>query len=208
MTHLWLFAGLVFGVVVLPGMDMAYVLGSSLVGGRRAGLAAVGGLMAGGVCHVAMAASGVAVILKLLPSAFNAVLLAGAAYVAWLGLDLCRAKGALGLETSGTLRSPAAAFGRAVLTNLLNPKAYVFMLAVFPQFIRPEAGSLAGQAALLGVIIAVIQAAVYGTVALLADGVRGWLGRNPWANLALARGVGAALLLVALLTVCEGWRAA
>ena len=43
-AHLWLFFGLVFSVVILPGMGMAFVLGSALVGGHRAGLAAVLGL--------------------------------------------------------------------------------------------------------------------------------------------------------------------
>ena len=208
MAHLWLFFGLVFGVVVLPGMDMAFVLGSALVGGRKAGLAAVGGLVAGGVCHVAMAASGVAVVLKLIPWAFNAVLLAGAAYVAWLGLGLWRSSAAFAMDTPENLRSPAATFGRAALTNLLNPKAYVFMLAVFPQFIRPEQGSIAAQAVALSAIISATQASVYGTVALLAVAIRGWLRRNPGANLTLARSVGLLLMLVALVTVFEGWRRA
>jgi threonine/homoserine/homoserine lactone efflux protein len=205
MAHLWLFFGLVFGIVILPGMDMAFVLGSALVGGRRVGLAAVGGLVAGGVCHVVMAASGVAVVLKLMPSAFNAVLFAGSAYVAWLGFGLWRASRAFAVDEAGALR-PAGAFGRAALTNLLNPKAYVFMLAVFPQFIRPDQGSIAAQALVLGVIISATQAGVYGTVALLADAIRGWLLRNPGANLAFARGVGVLLMLVALVTVLEGWR--
>ena len=44
MTHyaqLWLFFALVFGVVILPGLDMAYIMGSALSGGRRAGFAAI-----------------------------------------------------------------------------------------------------------------------------------------------------------------------
>ena len=86
-AHLWLFFGLVFGIVILPGMDMAFVLGSALVGGRRTGLAAVAGLIAGGVCHVAMGATGLAVLLALVPSAFNAHAVAGALYVAWIGWD-------------------------------------------------------------------------------------------------------------------------
>ena len=56
MTHyaqLWLFFALVFGVVILPGLDMAYIMGSALSGGRRAGFAALGGVVVGGVCHVA-----------------------------------------------------------------------------------------------------------------------------------------------------------
>ena len=80
--QLGLFFLLVLGIIVLPGLDMAYVLGSSLMGGRRSGLAAVGGIMAGGVCHVVMATLGLSVVLQLWPGAFNAVLWIGAAYVA------------------------------------------------------------------------------------------------------------------------------
>src|ERR1044071_5284693 len=161
---LWLFFGLVFGIVILPGMDMAFVLGSALVGGRRTGLAAVAGLIAGGVCHVVMGASGLAVLLALVPSAFNAMLVAGALYVAWIGWGLCRVEGGLALDRPRALLSPRAAFARAAMTNLMNPKAYVFMLAVFPQFIRPDRGSIACEAVVLGVIIAATQGGVYGTI--------------------------------------------
>jgi threonine/homoserine/homoserine lactone efflux protein len=205
-AHLWLFFGLVFGIVILPGMDMAFVLGSALVGGRRTGLAAVAGLIAGGVCHVVMGASGLAVLLALVPTAFNAMLIAGSLYVAWIGWGLCRVETGLALEGPRAILSPRATFARAALTNLMNPKAYVFMLAVFPQFIRPERGSIAGQAVVLGVIIAATQAGVYGTIAWLADGVRDWLGSHPGANRGIARAIGMLLVAVAALTAVEGWR--
>ncbi len=89
--HLWLFVALVFGIIVLPGLDMAYVLGSALTGGRSRGLAAVAGIIAGGVCHVVMTALGISVLLKLIPGAFNALLLAGALYIAWIGISLIHA---------------------------------------------------------------------------------------------------------------------
>jgi threonine/homoserine/homoserine lactone efflux protein len=205
---LWLFFGLVFGIVILPGMDMAFVLGSALVGGRRTGLAAVAGLIAGGVCHVVMGASGLAVLLALVPSAFNAMLAAGALYVAWIGWGLWRVEGGLALEGPRAILSPRATFARAALTNLMNPKAYVFMLAVFPQFIRPDRGSIAGQAVVLGAIIAATQGGVYGTIAWLADGVRDWLGTHPGANRGIARTIGALLIGVAAFTIVEGWRRA
>ena len=62
-AQLWLFFVLVLAVVILPGMDMAFVLGSSLVGGRRSGLFAVAGLVAAGACHVAAGALGIGVLL-------------------------------------------------------------------------------------------------------------------------------------------------
>ncbi len=90
LTALWLFFLLVAGVVALPGLDMTFVVASSLVGGRRAGLAAIAGIVAGGVVHVTMATLGIAVVLQVMPKAFNAVLLAGSLYVAWIGWTLMR----------------------------------------------------------------------------------------------------------------------
>src|SRR5678815_4123799 len=98
-ARLWVFFGLVFSIVILPGMDMAFVLGSALVGGRRAGLAAVLGLIAGGMCHVTIAASGLAVVLTLFTSAFDALLVAGALYVAWIGWSLWRSTSGFALDT-------------------------------------------------------------------------------------------------------------
>ncbi len=205
-AHLWLFFTLVFGVVILPGLDMAFVLGSALVGGRRAGLSAVAGLMVGGICHTAMAAAGLAVVLKLVPMAFNTMLLVGGLYVGYVGLSLWRSAGAFAVGSSRP-RPPSQAFYRALLTNLSNPKAYVFMLAVFPQFVRPEDGALPAQALVLGAIILATQASVYGPMAWLAGSVGGWIEAHPNANRGIARAVGSVLVLVAALTLLEGWRA-
>jgi threonine/homoserine/homoserine lactone efflux protein len=54
--QLWLYFLVVLGVIVLPGLDMAFVLASALVGGQRNGLAAVAGIVAGGACHMVMGA--------------------------------------------------------------------------------------------------------------------------------------------------------
>ena len=102
--------------------------------------------------------------------------------------------------------SPVATFRQGVLTNLLNPKAYLFMLAVFPQFLRPEYGPLWLQGVVLWVIIALTQATVYGAIALAADRARGWLESRPAATAMVARGVGVLMVGAALLTAVEGWR--
>ena len=213
-AQLWLFFVLVFAVVILPGMDMAFVLGSSLVGGRRSGLFAVAGLVAAGACHVAAGALGIGVLLKLIPGALHAMLVVGALYVAWIGWSLLRSRA--GSAGAGQLdvpmqavRSDWATFRQAAVTNLLNPKAYMFMLAVFPQFLRMDRidyGPVWKQALVLGLIIAGTQAGVYGALALAAGSARGWLGSRPSAGLALNRGVGVVLILAAAITGIGGWR--
>ena len=213
-AQLWLFFVLVFAVVILPGMDMAFVLGSSLVGGRRSGLFAVAGLVAAGACHVAAGALGIGVLLKLVPGMLHAMLLLGASYVAWIGWSLLRSRArfddpSVGNAGAQRLHTPGATFRQAAVTNLLNPKAYMFMLAVFPQFLRVDRadfGPVWQQALVLGAIIAGTQAGVYGALALAAGSVRGWLGSRPSAGLALNRGVGVVLILAAAITGIGGWR--
>lgn len=207
-AHLWLYFFVVFGIIVLPGLDMAFVVANSLVGGNRAGFAAVAGIVAGGVCHVAMGALGIAAVLALWPAMFNAMLLAGALYIGWTGWTLLRSSAALepGAQ-AGTTLDRRSVFVRGMTTCLLNPKAYVFMLAVFPQFLEPGNGPLWIQASALGLITAFTQAAVYGAVALLAVRASRWLQGNPDARANVARGVGIVLIVAALLTGVRGWQA-
>jgi threonine/homoserine/homoserine lactone efflux protein len=209
MSHaadLLLFAALVFGIVVLPGLDMAFVMGSSLTAGRRHGLAAVAGVVAGAACHVVMTTLGIGVLLKVMPAAFNALLLAGALYIAWIGVSLLRADSVFGIQTQGGAASAWVTFRRGAFTCLMNPKAYLFMLAVFPQFLHSEYGPLWSQSLVLWLIIAFTQLAVYGAVALAAAQARGWLVRRPGAGMAVARVVGTVLIGAALFTGFEGWR--
>ncbi|HYD80425.1 MAG TPA: LysE family translocator [Paucimonas sp.] len=211
MTHamtLWIFFLLVFSIIVLPGLDMAFVLASALGGGRRAGLSAVAGVILGGFCHFLMGALGLAVVLDAAPGAFNALLIAGALYVAWIGLSLARSGVGFGkLDVPGTA-APGRVLRQGVLTNLLNPKAYVFMLAVFPQFVRPAFGSIWMQTAILALICACTQAAVYGTLALAASRARTWFESNPARSVLIGRAVGGVLIAAALLTGVQGWRGA
>ncbi|MGH8213715.1 MAG: LysE family translocator, partial [Rhodanobacteraceae bacterium] len=183
--------------------------GSSLTAGRRHGFAAVAGIVAGGVGHVLMTTLGISVLLKLIPGVFNALLLGGALYIAWIGISLWRSKSAFGLENR-IAAAPSAwvTFRRGALTCLMNPKAYLFMLAVFPQFLRAEYGPVWTQALALWLIIAFMQTAVYGVIATAAAQARGWLAQRPGASLIALRIVGAALVCAALVTAFEGWRVA
>lgn len=205
-ANLLLFFIVVFGVVVLPGLDMAFVLASSLSGGRRSGFYAVAGIVAGGMCHVAIGALGIAVVLNSIPRLFNLVLLAGAVYLGWIGISLMRSGAGFTPSQSQAAIGPARSFHQGMLTNLLNPKAYLFMLAVFPQFVRADYGPMWSQALVMGIIIALTQAAVYGMLAMLAGDSRHWLRSNAQWNRRLGQLIGAVLLLAALSSLAGGWR--
>ncbi|WP_423600737.1 LysE family translocator [Roseateles sp. MS654] len=211
-AELTLYFALVLGIVLIPGMDMAFVVGHSLTGGLRAGMAALAGVVAGALCHLAMGAMGLALLLKTLPGAFTAMLVVGALYLAWLGWGLMRTEPVASPDEGAAAapsRSRSAFFG-AMLTNLLNPKAYLFSLAVLPQFVHPERGGLALQLGVIGVVTAATQISVYGGLAWLAAGGRQRLGQASGAaglrrQRLLLRIVGLLLWTTALYTAWQAW---
>jgi threonine/homoserine/homoserine lactone efflux protein len=205
-SHLWLFGLMVLGIIALPGMDMAYVVASAITGGRRQGMAAVAGIVSGGVVHVLMATLGLGVLLALYPAAFNTLLVAGSLYIAWIGWSLWRTAAALGELGTVPRVTGAQAFRRGVMSCLINPKAYVFMVAIFPQFVRTEYGPLGTQAAVMGLIIALTQVGIYGTFAWGAGSLQRWLRCHPQRQVAIGRAVGLLLMLAALWTLWHGWR--
>ncbi|MDQ7746043.1 LysE family translocator [Hydrogenophaga pseudoflava] len=194
LSHLWLFFVLVLGIIALPGMDMAFVLGSTLADGRQGGAAALAGVVAGGVAHTVMAALGVGLVLQSVPGLFTLMLVGGALYLGWIGASLVRGASALGEVGVSRSRPVAASFRQGLLTCLLNPKAYLFMVAVFPQFARPELGPVLPQAVAMGAIVAVTQAAVYGLVVLGADRAQAALRGSGRAQVGAMRGVGLVLM--------------
>lgn len=204
-TQLWLFFLLVLGIIALPGMDMAFVLGSTLVDGRRGGFAALAGIVAGGAVHTTMAALGVALALQHAPGLFRAMLLVGAAYLAWIGLSLLRGAAALGEVPVSDPRRAGTRFRHGLLTCLLNPKAYLFMAAVYPQFARSEHGSMTAQAWWMGTIIACTQVAVYGALVLGAGRAGALLRESKSAQVRVCQAMGLALMLGAVGMVWQGW---
>ncbi len=200
-ANLWLYFMVVLGVIVLPGMDMAFVMGSSMSSGRRAGMAAVAGIVVGGVIHMLIAATGIGVVLKVFPAALTVIMLAGAVYIAWIGISLVRVSSLTGPATVQCGRSFTRSFVGALATSMSNPKAYLFMLAIFPQFVHAERGSFVMQIVMLSVITALTQLAVYGGLALAAAQAQPALAARPGANAVLAKGVGMVLIAAAAMTI-------
>jgi threonine/homoserine/homoserine lactone efflux protein len=205
-AHLWLYFILVFGVILTPGMDMAYVLASALTGGRRSGFAAIAGIVTAAVLHMAAAVLGISVLLRLYPSASKVMLLAGAAYLAWIGIGIFRRASILRIETGAATRPPLTAYRQGMLTNLLNPNAYLFSLAVIPQFLGPDRGPPWLQGTVLWSIGALCELGIYGAVTLLADKVRTLLEWDPAAAVRISRLVGVMLMSAAVVAAVSGWR--
>ncbi|HSN16863.1 MAG TPA: LysE family translocator [Gammaproteobacteria bacterium] len=205
-ADLWLYFLLVGGVILLPGTDMTYVLASALTGGRRGGFAATFGIITGAVFHMGAAVLGLGMLLKLYPIAFKLLLLAGTAFIAWIGINIFRKAVVLRVHPDMPVRKPMAAYLQGAIANLLNPAAYLFTLAVIPQFMRPDYGPLWFQGMVLWCIGSCCELAVYGTVTLLAAQIRRRLERDAVAMVRVSRVVGLLLLSVAMLSAARTLR--
>jgi threonine/homoserine/homoserine lactone efflux protein len=199
--NLWIFTLLLFGIIIVPGMDMFFVIANALTGGRARGLSATAGVMLGGVFHTVFAAVCVGLLTTLPAYVFTTILLAGATYMAWIGWTLVKSTitvSSLGQNGSTSMKQ---AFGQGFITCVLNPKAYMFTLAVYPQFMLAKFGNMLGQALILGLITIVAQGLVYGGLALAAAKSRDFLTGYPGVTTWIGRGAGAVFLAVAAWTV-------
>lgn len=120
--------------LLVPGPGNLALITSTGKGGLRAGLAATLGVICGDQMLMWMAVAGVAALLGAYPAAFHAVQWVGAAYLAWLGFRMLRAR----TGDQPVLHIRAGQYVRqAFLITLLNPKAIVFYMAFFPLFVDP-----------------------------------------------------------------------
>jgi threonine/homoserine/homoserine lactone efflux protein len=173
--ELLLFMGAVFVLNATPGVDFLLTVSRTLQAGARAGAAAALGISAGCMVHAVAAAFGLAALLSLHPGAFLLIQWAGAAYLAWLGLGLLRQawRGpAVGAAAASAMavRSGWAEFRTGLLTNVLNPKVALFILAFLPQFVPAGSPSKTVSFLLLGAWF-VLQGTVFllGLVAVCAQ---------------------------------------
>lgn len=120
--------------LLIPGPGNLALITSTGKGGRRGGLAAAMGLIAGDQVLMWTAVAGVAALLVAYPAVFHAVQWLGAAYLAWLGFRMLTAKP--GSQPILDIQ-PHHYFRQAFVITLLNPKAIVFYMAFFPLFVDP-----------------------------------------------------------------------
>jgi RhtB (resistance to homoserine/threonine) family protein len=130
--------------VMSPGPDFAMVLRNSLVYSRRTGILAAVGLGLGILVHVTYSLLGIALVVSQSIMLFNAIKLLGAAYLVYIGIKSLRAKPAQTSSDQPSEQKPDLPVLRAIrmgfLTNILNPKATLFFLALFTQVIEPSTG--------------------------------------------------------------------
>lgn len=154
-----------------PGPDLAVVIRRSALSGRQHGFATAAGVATGVFIWLAIATTGVAALLAASATAFSIVKIVGAAYLAFLAIKAFRSAirqtGSPELATPGpTTTRLRGSFVEGFFTNLLNPKAGLFFIALVPQFLGnspalTETVPMAGVAATAsGIWFVIVAAAV------------------------------------------------
>lgn len=173
------------GLVLTPGPNMIYLVSRSVTQGRRAGLISLLGVAVGFFVYLVAAAAGLATLFTLVPGAYTAVKLAGAAYLAYLAWQALRPGGASAFDPKPLPPDrPRRLFTMGLVTNLLNPKIAILYISVLPQFTDPDRGSVAAQSLVLGLVQITIAVTVNASIALTAGSLSAFLKSRPrWLRL-------------------------
>lgn len=145
---------------IVPGMSMLFVMAQTVQRGARHGAAALAGMQIGYLVWWALAALGLGSLAAGFPKVFAGLAIAGAAYLAWLGVESLRHAGGPHRDATAT-RQPVArrAFRSGVAVAIGNPKSLVYMVAMLPPFIDPG-GPIVPQIVVLALVAMVIDVAV------------------------------------------------
>ena len=167
-TTLALFTLACLALNLTPGPDMLLVATRAAGQGRLAGFATYFGIAAGAYVHGLALALGLSQLFVAVPLAYDLVRYAGAAYLLFLAWQAFRAPPVLARPAGLRRHRIRTMLMQGFLTNVLNPKVALFFLALFPQFLNPEAGSIGLQVLILVTVLNTTGLLVNGAVVLIA----------------------------------------
>jgi threonine/homoserine/homoserine lactone efflux protein len=179
----WLYLGAVVLISSTPGPNVLYVTTRGIRFGFGAAMAGMAGCLLALAAMLTASVAGVSAFMLAVPTAFEILKYAGAAYLIWLGIQAWRAPAAD--ITEGAPASPGEAPSRFVhfrggfLVGISNPKLLVFAAAFFPQFIATDS-PWAPQFALLVATFIAVEATTYVTLGLTARGLARYLVQAKW----------------------------
>ena len=184
-------------LIAIPGPSVVFVVGRALAHGRRTALASVIGNELGLLAAAVCVALGVGSLVARSTTVFMVVKLVGAAYLVWLGVHAFRHRGSLG--GSGTpagrpVRSDWQAVRQGFVVGVTNPKTFVILASVLPQFVDRGAGNVALQMLELGLVAVAIALVCDSCWSLAAARARTWFASSP-ARTRVVGGVGGASMI-------------
>jgi threonine/homoserine/homoserine lactone efflux protein len=175
------FAAVALAMVLTPGPNMAYLVSRTICQGRAAGLISLGGVGIGFVIYVLLAAFGITALLFAVPLAYDALRLAGAAYLGWMAWNALKPGGSSPFQVRDLPSdSHRRLFSMGLLTSLLNPKVAALYLSLLPQFIDLAHGNILGQTILLGATQIAVSLTVNTLIVLTAGALSAFLAGRPF----------------------------
>ncbi len=180
LSDLLLFGLAAFIMVISPGPNMIYLISRSLSQGKNAGIISLIGIMFGFVFHILMVSFGLTAIFFAIPYAFLVVKFIGVFYLLYLAYTSIKSENQL-LATNQNLTSdnPLKLFNIGLMTNVLNPKIAIFYLSFFPQFIKPDNGSILSQSFQLGIVQIIVSFTINFLIVISAAKMSSWFSKNP-----------------------------
>lgn len=199
---LTLFLAVTAAYSLVPGPAVLLIVSRSMLYGSRVGAAAVAGISTMNVGFIVLAALGVGVLVERFPSVFLVVQWVGAAYIVWIAVQTIRhpvtaEQVRMTGNGGGSARSLRATWLEGIAVQGSNPKAILYLVAFLPQFVDPNAGSVASQMAVLCAVGTMVDVAVLAGYAWIGGRVVRWITR-PGAARAFAWVAGGLLMLAAL----------
>ena len=195
LVTLLLFAGTSALIELTPGPNMAYLAIVGASQGRKPGYAAVAGVALGLAIVGIAAALGLAAAINASPALYQALRWGGVIYLLWLAYDGWQ-DASEEIEHAPLGSSNAIYFRRGLITNILNPKAAVFYIAVLPGFVDP-AGAIMPQTLLLSATYVAVATVIHLAIVTAAGAMRPLL-EDPQRSRNVRRGLSVALALVAI----------
>jgi threonine/homoserine/homoserine lactone efflux protein len=192
-------------VVISPGPDNILAVSRGLSQGPIAGALSSVGAGLGIMVHTAAAALGLALVLQTSPIAFWLVKGVGAAYLVWLGYKAITSRNLISFVPAQQ-QPLTRVFATGLLSNVLNPKPGLFVVAFIPQFTSPARGSIPVQMLVYGAIFAVLTAVIFSLLASFAAQLSAWLSRRPRVVAAVNIGAGCTFIAAGLSILALGRR--
>ncbi|WP_374462322.1 LysE family translocator [Chryseobacterium sp.] len=168
-------------LVISPGPNMIYLISKSITQGKKSGFISLAGVVCGFLFHIIMVSFGLTAVLLAVPLAYTILKAVGTVYLLYLAYQAIKPKSRniFDVDKNGAHDSPKKLFTIGFLTNVLNPKVTVFYLSFFPQFIKPEYGSVFTQSLELGIIQVLISFSINFIIVLTAARVAMFFSSNP-----------------------------
>ncbi len=175
------FALAAFVLVISPGPNMVYIISRTITQGRKAGMMSLAGVICGFLFHIVMVSFGLTAILFAVPVAYTILKVLGTMYLLYLTYQAIRPNGKslFEVDENVTIDRPRKLFTIGFFTNVLNPKVAVFYLSFFPQFIKPEYGSILFQSLELGVVQVCVSLTINFFIVFTAAKVASFFAQNP-----------------------------